>query len=257
MYIKDFKVLKRLGGDKHSTLHLTKRTADGVTYILREIFLGRLPQAARDKVLQEIRYLGGIQGSPGVPPFRESFIFDENKSVCIVLEHPPGGSLTDQITQKKSTGLLFTEPQIWRLLIDLSHALSLMHQSNFHYTTITATNIFIFNKTFRFGDRSLAQILNPEKSPITAFCPDLIKGPKSDIWFLGLLVLEMMSLLDTKFLVKNGQVWFDNIIGETVKLYGYSSDLRDVVGAMLNANSDFRPTAEGLGGLSSVRKWKN
>jgi serine/threonine protein kinase len=199
MYIKDFKVLTRLGGDKNSTLHLTKRTADGFTYILREIFLGRLPQAAQDKVLQEIRYLGSIQGSPGVPPFKESFIFDENKSLCIVLSHTPLGSLTTLIQTKKSTGELFTEPQIWSTIIDLSNALSRMHSSNFHYTTIKTQNIFIFGQNFCFGDRSLTQILNPEKSQITALCPDPVKNSKSDIWFLGLIVLEMMSLLDTKF----------------------------------------------------------
>lgn len=198
MYIKDFKVLSRLGGDKHSTLHLTKRTADGFIYILREIFLGRLPQAAQDKVLQEIRYLGSIQGSPGVPPFKESFIFDENKSLCIVLSHSPQGSLTTLIHTKKSTGELFPEPQIWSLLIHLSNALTRMHSSSFHYTTITPHNIFIFQENFKFGDRSLPQILNPAQT-ITTLCPDPIKNSKSDIWLLGLIMLEMMSLIDTKF----------------------------------------------------------
>lgn len=48
----------------------------------------------------------------------------------------------------------------------------------------------------------------------------------------------------------------NNIVDKTVKLYGYSADLGNVVAAMLSGNPELRPSADDVGRLSSVQGWK-
>ena len=59
--------------------------------------------------------------------YKDSFIDEVSRSLCIVMEYAQGGDLYSQIEKHVREGTRFEEEQIWRVLIDTTKGLIAIH----------------------------------------------------------------------------------------------------------------------------------
>jgi len=144
---------------------------------------------------------------------------------CLVLDYYQNGSLDiafleDNINMERGNGTEF--PFLRRLgyILDLCHAVEVLHQSNICHRDIALRNLLLSNdkKKILLSDFSLSRIMNsaierqstitaivPEKSAPETFENTKVSAPgskrwerfyslKSDIWSLGIVMFEIVDM---------------------------------------------------------------
>lgn len=258
MYIKDHKVLEELYSDNYSKLFKTRRFSDGIVYAMRTIFLDKLNEYMKEALIKEIKLLGVIgNNTTGFQHFSEAFVWDENLSYCIVMEYAGMGTLEHQIALQNEIGEKYPESEIWKAMIQLTSAQSSMHSINYMYDFVKKDSIFYCEKEgYKFGDKSLRQILDFKPFLSENICGDVSKSIKSDIWYLGFVQLQMACLFSLDDIRKKKSEKYIKLVEGLTDVYGYSNDLKNVLLAMLNTNSSLRPSANELLNLPAVKFWK-
>jgi len=69
-----------------------RRKSDGVNYALKKVTLGKLTSKEKENALNEIRILASIN-HPNVIAYKEAFLEDNNRTLCIIMELAEGGDL--------------------------------------------------------------------------------------------------------------------------------------------------------------------
>ena len=123
------------------------------------------------------------------------------------MEHIDGFNLSDLIKLQAEKGALFKENQIWTVVISLCGVLKYLHQEkSVIHRDLSPSNILI-DRTFRvkLADFGLAKKITQSSSNLKAFVgtlnytsPEVVENKpyteKADIWSLGCLVYEMITL---------------------------------------------------------------
>jgi len=160
--------------------------------------------AQAEHISKEVRIYKELS-HPHIIKYYESFI--EGEYVYIVMEHIDGFNLSDLIKLQAEKGAPFKENQIWTVVISLCGVLKYLHQEkSVIHRDLSPSNILI-DRTFRvkLADFGLAKKITQSSSNLKAFVgtlnytsPEVVENKpyteKADIWSLGCLVYEMMTL---------------------------------------------------------------
>ena len=251
-----FQLLSKLGEGAYSIVLKVKRIKDGNIYALKKVKLLKLSSKEKTNALNEVRILASIK-SNFVISYKEAF-YDEDENVLgIVMEYADKGDLYQKITENKKTATLFEEIEIWRILIQLIKGLKSLHDLKILHRDMKSANVFLFSDgNAKLGDLNVSKVakkglLYTQTGTPYYASPEVWKDQpynyKSDIWSLGCVLYEMITLRPP-FRAENMEGLYNKVIkGQYHKIPSrYSDDLSDIVKILLQVDPENRPSCNDL-----------
>ena len=247
-----FEILKKLGDGAYSIVYKVRRKEDNKIYALKKVKLQNLSEKEKENALNEVRILASVK-SPFVISYKEAFIEDSDSSLCLVMEFADKGDLYQKITEFKKIGCLFEEVDIWRIFIQMVRGLKSLHDMKILHRDLKSANIFLESDgSAKIGDLNVSKVAKKglgytqTGTPYYA-SPEVWKDnpydSKSDIWSLGCVTYEMLTL-HPPFRAQSMEGLYKKVIkGHYPKISdNYSSDISELIKMLLKVNSEERPT---------------
>ena len=247
-----FEILEKLGDGAYSIVYKVRRKEDSKIYALKKVNLSNLSQKEKENSLNEVRILASVK-STFVIAYKEAFIDETDKSLCIVMEYADKGDLYQKITQFKKIGCLIDEVDIWRIFIQMTKGLKALHDLKILHRDLKSANIFLFSDgSAKIGDLNVSKVAyrglgyTQTGTPYYA-SPEVWRDEpydiKSDIWSLGCVTFEMLAL-HPPFRAENMEKLYNKVIQCQ---YGkisdrYSDDIREIIKLLLKVKTKERPT---------------
>ena len=249
-------IIQKLGNGSFSAVYKVRRKLDNIIYALKKVKLLKLKEKERQAALNEVRILASIK-SPFIISYKEAFIEESDKSLCIVMEYADDGDLYQKICQCKKMNLLMEESDIWRVFIQMVKGLKILHDLRILHRDLKSANILLFNDgTAKIGDCNVSKIYYGDwilghtqtGTPYYA-SPEVWNNEpydkKSDIWSLGIITYEMLNL-HPPFNAGNMEALYKKIMkGQYGKINSkYSRDIVEIVRNLLLVDPKERPTCD-------------
>ncbi|KAG5265945.1 hypothetical protein AALO_G00248110 [Alosa alosa] len=245
--------IRILGKGAFGEATLYRRTEDNSLVVWKEVDLNCLSDKKRQDVMNEISILSILQHHNIIAYFNH---FMDKNTLLIELEYCNGGNLYDKIIQQR--GQLFTEEVVIWYLYQIASAVAHIHKAGILHRDIKTLNIFLTKTNLiKLGDYGLAKKLDNEFSMAETcvgtpyyMSPELCQGVKynfkSDIWAMGCVLYEMLTLTRTFDATNPLNLCVKIVQGNwtmEVRSDVYSSDLLQVVYKCLDQDPEKRPTA--------------
>jgi NIMA (never in mitosis gene a)-related kinase len=107
-----------------------------------------------------VRILASIK-SPFVVGYKEAFISEPDKNLCLVMEYADRGDLYQKITSMKKRKQLFEEVDVWKIFIQITRGLKSLHDLKILHRDFKSANIFLFSDgTAKVGDLNVSKVLH-------------------------------------------------------------------------------------------------
>ena len=257
-----FEIIQKIGEGAFSIVYKVRRKKDNMVYALKKVKLQKLKDKEKENALNEVRILASIN-SPFVIKYKEAFIEEKDKSLCIVIEYADKGDLYQKISTCRKMNIHMEEVDIWRTFIQMVKGLKCLHDLKILHRDLKSANIFLFNDgTAKIGDCNVSKVLykgmgrTQTGTPYYASPEVWNEDPydsKSDIWSLGVILFEMLTL-HPPFRADN----MDNLFKKVVKgQYGrisnkYSNDIVEIVDILLRVDPKDRPSCDEILKIDSV-----
>jgi len=164
------------------------------------------------------------------------------------------GDLFQKIVQFKKQRQYFTEEQVWRMVINAVCGLKKLHELKVLHRDIKSANLFLDKDgTARLGDMNVSKVAKAGFLYTQTGTPyyaspevwnDKPYNSKSDIWSLGCVIYEMLTL-HPPFRASNMNELFKRVVkgqfDDPPSMY--STDLKRLVKTMITVQPDLRPSA--------------
>jgi len=262
--MEDFQIISELGKGAYSTIFKVKRNIDNKIYALKKVKLINLSEKEKENSLNEVRILASVK-SNFVISYKEAFLDEKENTLCIVMEFADEGDLYQKIVEHKKSAQFFEESDIWRIFIQLVKGLKSLHDLKILHRDLKSANVLLFSDgSAKLGDLNVSKVVKgglgytQTGTPYYA-SPEVWKDKpydnKSDIWSLGCVLYEMITL-KLPFRAKNMEDLFDKVCKGQYKRIPdkFSDDLFQVVQILLQMNSSSRPSCEQILNHPTVMK---
>ena len=252
----NFELISKLGEGSYSTVYKVRRKADLKMYALKKVKLKNLSEKEKQNALNEIRILASIK-SDHVISYKEAFIEEKDQILNLVMEFANKGDLFQKITYYKQMQKSFDEIEIWNIFIQILQGLKCLHDLKILHRDLKSANIFLFNNNLaKIGDLNVSKVTKTGIGHTQTGTPfyaspevwnDESYSSKSDIWSLGCVINEMITL-HPPFRAESMDGLYHKIMkGKYEKIpYKYSQDLNDVLKLMFNIVPKERPSCDEL-----------
>ena len=261
--IKDFEIIKELNiSNEYIKIYKVLRKIDNKHYILLKYPLNMITNNFNnfqklEKILEMIKILLKKINHVNILNIKESFIEKPKASVIMILELYDNKTLQSNIISKYKImkDRYIPESTLLDYLSHIIEGLSVLHSNNVFNINLSPYNIYIddnnnlkLNPYISLESLSLTNKCNNNYYKIQA--PELSKNsknytPKTDIWYLGLLIYELSQLkpIDMEFCDV-----YDNIYNYIIKCNYpfnnyYSNDIKELIKICLQYSQNRRPTA--------------
>ncbi len=104
-----------------------------------------LSQKERENALNEVRILASIR-HPNVIGYKEAFIQDDEKCLCIVMEYASDGDVYQKIVGHQKAHTYFEEDDVWRIFIQMTRGLKALHRLRILHRDMKSANIFLHSE---------------------------------------------------------------------------------------------------------------
>lgn len=192
--------------------------------------------------------------------------FIHKNKLCILMEYAENGDLSKIIKNHITLKKYISEEQIWTYFIQICRGLQYMHSKKILHRDIKTQNIFLNkNGVIKLGDFGISKILKNTydfcKTPLGTpyfLSPEICSGKaynyKSDIWMLGCVLYELMTLTKP-FDGDSLPGLMGNILRKDIKDVPkiYSNNLRWLVKQLLAKEPNLRPTLNDIFNYSFVK----
>ena len=262
--MKNFEIINKIGNGSYSEVFKVRRKTDNKIYALKKVKLKNLKEKEKNNSLNEIRILASIK-SPFVISYKEAFITDEDKTLNLVMEYADGGDLYQKIKLFKKKKLFFEEKDVWKIFIQITRGLKSLHELNILHRDFKSANIFLFEDgAAKIGDLNVSKILNKSLghtqtgTPYYASPEVWNNSPydcKSDIWSLGCILYEMLTL-NPPFHADDFDGLYKKVIaGKYNKINSrYSEDMNEILALLFKINPKERPNCDEILKLDIIKK---
>ena len=262
--MEGFHIINKIGEGAYSTVLKVTRAEDGNTYALKKVKLLKLNEKEKLNALNEVRILASVK-SNFVISYKEAF-FDEKESFLgLVMEFADNGDLYQKIVQYKKSGNFFEESDIWRVFIQLVKGLKALHDLKILHRDLKSANVFLFKDgSAKLGDLNVSKVARKglgytqTGTPYYA-SPEVWKDQpydnKSDIWSLGCVLYEMITL-HPPFRAHNMEGLYNKVIkGEFSNIPSrFSKDLFDICKLLIQVDPKKRPSCEEILNNNIIKK---
>ncbi|PNF32686.1 hypothetical protein B7P43_G13118 [Cryptotermes secundus] len=185
------------------TVELYKQK-DGRFVVFKKIPLDNMTDQ-EEKMAYEEAVLMSRFNHPNVIYLHECFITD--RILCIVMEYAMGGTLEEFL--RKKGGKLLSQTEVVYMFSQMVHGLHYIHQRGVVHRDIKPSNILLtpvgVEIVVKIADFGLSKIFKSRKTEFTSvlgtpsyLAPELCEGQsynkETDIWALGCVLYEMMTL---------------------------------------------------------------
>ena len=202
--LTDFQVIKKLGDGAFSEVLQVKRKSDGALYAMKKVKMGQLTDKEKQSALNEVRILASIQ-HPNVIGYKDAFFEGMSGSLCIIMEMADNGDLLQMIEKYKKTNKKLNEKQVWHFVIQTVRGLKALHDLDIVHRDIKCANLFLTRGgLLKLGDLNVSKVAKQGLMRTQTGTPyyaspevwyDKPYDYKSDIWSLGCVIYEMITLL--------------------------------------------------------------
>eukprot|EP00898_Chlorokybus_atmophyticus_P008936 jgi/Chlat1/9043/Chrsp94S08308 len=223
---------------------------DGKKYVVKEINISKMPKAERDASQQEAQLLSSLN-HPNIVRCSESFI--DGGKLCIVMEWCEAGDLYQLL--KRQSGVHLSEDRVLDWFVQLCLALKHIHDRKVLHRDIKSQNVFLaMSGIARLGDFGVSKVLTGTQHMASTtvgtpyylspeICENKAYNAKSDVWSLGCLLYEMMTLRHAFEAHTLKLLVFKIVRGMyTPPPATYSAPLRGLVSRMLARSPGLRPS---------------
>ena len=252
--MNDFQIISKLGEGAYSTAFKVKRNIDQKIYALKKVKLLNLSEKEKENSLNEVRILASVN-SNFVVSYKEAFFDEKDNTLCIVMEFADRGDLYQKIVQHKKSAKFFEESDVWRIFIQLVKGLKALHDLKILHRDMKSANVFLFsNGSAKLGDLNVSKVARKglgytqTGTPYYA-SPEVWKDKpydnKSDVWSLGCVLYEMITLRPP-FRAQDMEGLYNKVIkGQYNRIpERFSDDLFQVIQFLLQVNPSSRPSCE-------------
>ena len=244
-----YEKIRSIGKGATGMVDLVMCKETGEQYALKTMDLQYMNPKERKSAECEVEFLRVIIG-PTIIKFTESFI--ENQNIYILMEYAEGGNLSEMIARYKRENLRFTEDQILMYTAQLTLSLLALHSKQVLHRDVKSQNIFIKKGVLKLGDFGISKALQNESDLLMTKCgtpyfmpPEVCQDKpydvKADVWSLGVIVYELITL-KKPFEGTDFHQLFQAIIHKPLDPLpdDCSSDLQLLIKALLNKNKEQR-----------------
>ena len=247
-----YKKVKVVGKGSFGHAVLVQSVLDRKHYIMKIIDVSRMERKQKEEALNEVHVLKAMR-HPYIVTYRESFM--DKRCLCIVMDYADGGDMYGKIAKQKQNGKGFPENMILDWFVQICLAIKHMHDRKILHRDLKTQNVFLTSKgEVKIGDFGISRVLQhtydcAQTAIGTPYylspeiCQEKPYNQKSDIWSLGCILYEMVTLRHA----------FDasSMKGLVVKILRgtypsipscYSQNLRDLIDEMLEKDPHKRPS---------------
>ena len=172
-------------------------------YDILTLFFSTLHITVQDAAKKEAEVLHQMSHS-NITMYVESFV--EGSKLYIVMEHADGGDLSSHISNKRKSGVRWSEEEVMRMFVQICLALNHVHEKNILHRDLKSQNIFLTSKGLvKLGDFGIAKVLDATDGQAQTqigtpyylspeICDSRPYGRKSDVWSLGCILFELITL---------------------------------------------------------------
>ena len=211
--LSDFIIEGKLGSGSFGTVYRAERIRDNTTYVIKTISIGELSLDEQMDAINEVKLLASVE-SPHVVKYFDSFV--ESDTLYIVMEFCDRGDLKQLLKRKKNKNENALEStRTWSLFLQICLGLYDIHRQKVLHRDMKTANVFLSkpgnnggnkkNYLVKIGDLGVAKLLGTS----TAFantvvgtpyylspelCEDKPYNDKSDVWALGVILYECLTL---------------------------------------------------------------
>ena len=247
-----FEILSKLGDGSYSVVYKVRRKVDDKIYALKKVKLQNLTEKEKENSLNEVRILASVR-STFVISYKEAFIDENDKSLCIIMEYADKGDLYQKIVQFKKLKYLIDEVDVWRIFIQMTKGLKALHDLKILHRDLKSANIFLFSDgSAKIGDLNVSKVAHKGLGYTQTGTPyyaspevwnDQPYDSKSDIWSLGCVLYEMLAL-HPPFRAENMEGLYNKVIkGQYEKICDkYSKDISDILKFLFKVKPNERPS---------------
>ena len=263
--MENFEIIEKLGQGGFSKVYKVRRKIDNQIYALKKVQITNLSEKQKMNSLNEIRVLASIK-SKYIVNYKEAFLDTKDSSLCLVMEFADKGDLSKRIEEQKKRGKYFNERDIWRIFIQLIKGLKSLHDLNIIHRDIKSSNIFLFSDgTAKLGDLNVCKVISDNNLGKTQAGTPFFAAPevwsekpyglKSDIWSLGCVLYEIVSL-KCPFSSNNMVELYNKVlIGKFSRIpKKFSSDLICIIEHMIRFEEDKRLSCDQILQCDIVKK---
>ena len=249
-----FDLISKLGEGSYSIVFKVRRKEDSKIYALKKVKLRKLSDKEKKNSLNEVRILASIK-SNFVVSYKEAFIDEIEQSLCIVMEYADKGDLYQKISHFKRMGYYFDEIDIWKIFIQMTKGLKALHDLKILHRDLKSANVFLFSDgSTKIGDLNVSKVAKKGIGYTQTGTPyyaspevwrDEPYDSKSDIWSLGCVTYEMLTL-HPPFRAENMRGLYEKVIkGKYPKINErYSNDISELLKLLFKINPKERPSCE-------------
>ena len=254
--MENFEIISKLGEGAYSTVFKVKRKIDNQIYALKKVKLSNLNDKEKTNSLTEVRILASVK-SKYVISYKEAFFDEKDSTLGIVMEFADNGDLYQKIIEHKRQKTYFEETEVWSIFIQLVKGLKSLHDLRILHRDLKSANVFLFkNGLAKLGDLNVSKVAKRGLGYTQTGTPyyaspevwkDLPYDNKSDIWSLGCVLYEMITL-HPPFRAKNMEELYKKVLsGDISQLPSqFSTDLYEIVSLLIKVNSDKRPNCNDI-----------
>ena len=247
-----FEILSKLGDGSYSVVYKVRRKIDDKIYALKKVKLQNLSDKEKENSLNEVRILASVR-STFVISYKEAFIDENDKSLCIIMEYADKGDLYQKIVQFRKLKYLIDEVDVWRIFIQMTKGLKALHDLKILHRDLKSANIFLFSDgSAKIGDLNVSKVARKGLGYTQTGTPyyaspevwnDQPYDYKSDIWSLACVVYEMLAL-HPPFRAENMEGLYNKVIkGQYEKICDkYSKDISDMLKFLFKVKPTERPS---------------
>ena len=247
-----FEIISKLGDGSYSVVHKVRRKIDDKIYALKKVKLQNLSEKEKENSLNEVRILASVR-STFVISYKEAFIDENDKSLCIIMEYADKGDLYQKIVQFRKLKYLIDEVDVWRIFIQMTKGLKALHDLKILHRDLKSANIFLFSDgSAKIGDLNVSKVVHKGLGYTQTGTPyyaspevwnDQPYDNKSDIWSLACVVYEMLTL-HPPFRAENMEGLYNKVIkGQYEKICDkYSKDISDILKFLFKVKPTERPS---------------